>query len=146
VLDSYGWLQYLHGRFEDNPAGPGAMSLLTAADEAAGLISSPEILEHLGDVQWRLGQPEAALASWTEAIGTLEDPEFRRAALENSQQLQQMLWGIWGRRIRHAGAVFDLQFSALLERLKDKRAAIETGETPPVRATLSEEQRRSGNK
>lgn len=71
VIDSLGWAYYLYGNFEE------ALRLIERANE---LSPEPigEILDHLGDVQWRLGQQDDARAAWRQAIDA--KPEARRRA------------------------------------------------------------------
>ena len=69
VVDSLGWAYYLYGDFEQ------AEALIARADE---LSPEPigEILDHLGDVQWRQGKQDEARATWRRAIEA--KPEVQR--------------------------------------------------------------------
>lgn len=71
VVDSLGWAYYLYGDFEQ------ALALIERANQ---LSPEPigEILDHLGDVQWRLGKQEEARATWRRALEA--KPEARRRA------------------------------------------------------------------
>lgn len=75
VVDSLGWAYYLHGYFED------ALTLISRANELSVSDPNGEILDHLGDVYWRLGRREEAREAWREALETRPDA-IRRASLE----------------------------------------------------------------
>jgi len=75
VVDSLGWAYYLHGAFEE------ARALLERADDLSGDDRNPEVLDHLGDVYWRLNRPDEARGKWREALATRPDA-LRRRALE----------------------------------------------------------------
>lgn len=75
VIDSLGWAYYLYGRFDD------AMTLIQRANELSANEPNAEILDHLGDVQWRLNQRDEARASWRSALEARPDA-LRRASLE----------------------------------------------------------------
>jgi tetratricopeptide (TPR) repeat protein len=74
VVDSLGWAYYLYGDFEE------ALRLIQRADE---LSPEPiaEILDHLGDAHWRLGQQEEAKKAWKRGLDARPEAR-RRAALE----------------------------------------------------------------
>ncbi|MDG2422551.1 MAG: tetratricopeptide repeat protein [Phycisphaerales bacterium] len=137
ILDSYGWLQYVQGRFEDDDEGPGAISLLEQANERSGQQPSPEILDHLGDAYYRAGQPEAAREAWSSGLAILLDPAHRQNQIRMLQELQGM---VWGRRIRKESAVYDLEFGPLAISLEAKLVALDAGEPCPVQplATVEE--------
>lgn len=74
VVDSLGWAYYLYGRFDE------ARALIERANE---LSTSPnaEVLDHLGDVYWRLDRRDDAREMWREALDA--DPDaIRRRSLE----------------------------------------------------------------
>jgi tetratricopeptide (TPR) repeat protein len=74
VIDSLGWAYYLYGDFEQ------ARRLVARAHELMGTDANPEVLDHLGDIFWRLGRSEDAKAAWREALAAHPDAR-RRAAL-----------------------------------------------------------------
>jgi tetratricopeptide (TPR) repeat protein len=76
VVDSLGWAYYLHGQFGD------AFSLISRADELTGDDRNPEILDHLGDVQWRLGHRDEAREAWRTALDYRPDT-LRRRSIES---------------------------------------------------------------
>ncbi|MEE2907174.1 MAG: tetratricopeptide repeat protein [Planctomycetota bacterium] len=129
ILDSYGWLQYLQGRYEDDEDAPGAISLLKEAHTRSGEFPSAEILDHLGDAYYRSGNTDAAREAWNQALSILEDPTERQAHMLQSLELQKM---VWGRRIRDAGAVYDLNFGPMQVNIEAKLAALDAGEPCPV--------------
>ena len=135
VLDTYGWMQYLMGRFEDEEGNPGAISLLEEANRRSGDAQSPEILNHLGDTYYRLGDLDAARDAWSQALSLIESPEQRAQWILASMQLQESLWS---RRLRDPGALYDLAFGELQVLLRQKLAALDSGAPCEVRPTFSE--------
>lgn len=74
VIDSLGWAYYLYGDFEQ------ALALIERSNELSPEPNA-EILDHLGDVYWRLGQQEVARDTWNKAL-TAKPEARRRAALD----------------------------------------------------------------
>jgi tetratricopeptide (TPR) repeat protein len=75
VIDSLGWAYYLYGRFDD------ALTLIQRANELSANDPNAEIIDHLGDVYWRLNRRDEARAAWREALDARPDA-IRRASLE----------------------------------------------------------------
>ncbi|GAN00241.1 TPR domain protein [alpha proteobacterium U9-1i] len=75
VVDSLGWAYYLYGRFDE------ARTLIERANELTQDEPNSEILDHLGDVYWRLDRRDDARAKWREALEARPDA-IRRRALE----------------------------------------------------------------
>jgi tetratricopeptide (TPR) repeat protein len=75
LVDSLGWAYYLYGQYEE------ALVLIERAHELTGDEPNAEILDHLGDVRWRLGDEAGAREAWTEALAARPDAP-RRASLE----------------------------------------------------------------
>ena len=98
VIDSLGWVRYKLGVLEDetDPDGTvtraGALTLLLRAAQTEDGRENATILEHLGDTQWRLGDREAALASWSAAERALRRQARELAATEqpNTRQADQI--------------------------------------------------------
>jgi tetratricopeptide (TPR) repeat protein len=65
-VDSLGWAYFKLGRLEE------AQRYLT---EAAGLVTSPGIQEHLGDLYQRKNNPEQARAAWQKALSLSSETE-----------------------------------------------------------------------
>ena len=74
VVDSLGWAYYLYGDFGQ------ALALIERADQLSPEPNA-EILEHLGDIQWRLTQQDKARETWSKAL-TAKPEARRRASLE----------------------------------------------------------------
>jgi tetratricopeptide (TPR) repeat protein len=75
VVDSLGWAYYLYGRFEE------ARALIERANELSVADPNAEILDHLGDVYWRLDRRDDARNAWRQALDA--DPDaIRRRSLE----------------------------------------------------------------
>lgn len=73
ILDSMGWLLHREGRHSE------ALGYLRRARKAG---ADPEIDLHLGEVQWALGEQEAARATWTAALERWPDDERLRRQLQ----------------------------------------------------------------
>jgi tetratricopeptide (TPR) repeat protein len=75
VVDSLGWAYYLYGRFEE------ARALIERANELSVADPNAEILDHLGDVYWRLNRRDDARDMWRQALQA--DPDaIRQRSLE----------------------------------------------------------------
>jgi len=75
VVDSLGWAYYLYGRFEE------ARALIERANALSANDPNAEILDHLGDVYWRLDRREDARNAWRQALDA-EPDAIRRRSLE----------------------------------------------------------------
>lgn len=75
VVDSLGWAYYLYGHFEQ------ARALIERANDLSVADPNAEILDHLGDVYWRLNRREDAREAWRNALNA-EPDAIRRASLE----------------------------------------------------------------
>ena len=76
VVDSLGWAYYLYGHFDQARALIERARDLSNADEP-----NAEILDHLGDVYWRLNRRDDARTAWRQALDA--DPDLlRRRSLE----------------------------------------------------------------
>jgi tetratricopeptide (TPR) repeat protein len=74
LVDSLGWAYYKYGKFEE------ARVLVERAHTLSGNNHNSEILDHLGDIYWRLNRPEDALRTWGEALAARPEA-VRRASL-----------------------------------------------------------------
>lgn len=76
VVDSLGWAYYLYGHFDQ------ARALIERARDLSNAQEpNSEILDHLGDVYWRLNRREDARTAWRQALDA--DPDVpRRRTLE----------------------------------------------------------------
>jgi tetratricopeptide (TPR) repeat protein len=75
VIDSLGWAYYLYGHFEQ------ARALIERANSLSANDPNAEILDHLGDVYWRLDRRDEARATWRQALDARPDA-IRRRSLE----------------------------------------------------------------
>jgi tetratricopeptide (TPR) repeat protein len=73
ILDSMGWLLHREGRHAE------ALEYLQRARKAG---SDPEIDLHLGEVQWALGERDAARSTWTAALERWPDDERLQRQLQ----------------------------------------------------------------
>jgi tetratricopeptide (TPR) repeat protein len=76
VLDSMGWVQFRQGRL------PEALDYLKRANE---LGDDAEIDLHLGEVQWALGDRDAARATWQRALEAYPNDVRLKERLERAQ-------------------------------------------------------------
>lgn len=76
VVDSLGWAYYLYGHFEQ------ARALIERANALSAGDPNAEILDHLGDVYWRLNRRDDARAAWRQALAAHPDA-LRRQSLED---------------------------------------------------------------
>lgn len=76
VVDSLGWAYYLYGRFEE------ARVLIERANNLSVNDPNSEILDHLGDVYWRLNRRDDAREAWRQALQARPDV-LRRRSLED---------------------------------------------------------------
>ncbi|MGE3303845.1 MAG: tetratricopeptide repeat protein [Hyphomonadaceae bacterium] len=74
IVDSLGWAYYLFGDFET------ARKLVARAHELTGDQPNAEILDHLGDIYWRLDRADDARRAWRDALDARPDGQ-RRALL-----------------------------------------------------------------
>lgn len=75
VIDSLGWAYYLYGHFDQ------ARALIERANSLSGNDPNAEILDHLGDVYWRLNRRDEARTAWRQAVDARPDA-IRRRSLE----------------------------------------------------------------
>lgn len=72
VIDSLGWAYYLYGHFDQ------ARALIERANDLSRNDPNAEILDHLGDVYWRLNRRDEARATWRRALESRPDAIRRR--------------------------------------------------------------------
>jgi tetratricopeptide (TPR) repeat protein len=72
VVDSLGWAYYKYGAFEESRA------LIERANDLSRSDPNAEILDHLGDVYWRLNRRDDARRVWNEALTARPEAERRR--------------------------------------------------------------------
>lgn len=126
IRDTVAWLAYRFGAFD---TAHGILNDLATADHPG-----PELLEHLGDARYRIGDRAGALSAWRLASAG-HDPTERTEALARFRALQSRLWGLlvveperlWAREVGAPG-----------ERLREKIAVLEAGGEPPVTPTFHE--------
>lgn len=75
VVDSLGWAYYLYGHFDQ------ARALIERANNLSVGDPNAEVLDHLGDIYWRLDRRDDARNAWRQALDA--DPDaIRRRSLE----------------------------------------------------------------
>jgi tetratricopeptide (TPR) repeat protein len=154
ILDTLGWLRYRQGRFADE-AQPGdrasvvrgAVSLIQAsldADIASSSttrdaqphIPSPEVLDHLGDAKWRLGDRDGAKDAWTKSAAVFDDRAFEESILRNFLLRQTQGWGLL---VGNPQEMYDREYGSVQRRVKSKLQALDEGTEPEVAPTFAEE-------
>jgi tetratricopeptide (TPR) repeat protein len=79
VVDSLGWAYYLYGHFDQ------ARALIERARDLSASDPNFEILDHLGDIYWRLNRRDEARDAWRQALDARPDA-IRRRSLETKLQ------------------------------------------------------------
>jgi tetratricopeptide (TPR) repeat protein len=82
VIDSLGWAYYQYGRFAE------ARALIERANQLSQDDPNSEVLDHLGDVYWRLGMRDEARQAWRDALEARPDARRRERV---SQKLRRGL-------------------------------------------------------
>lgn len=72
VIDSLGWAYYLHGHFDQ------ARALIERSRDLTADNPNAEVLDHLGDIYWRLNRRDDARTTWRQAIEAHPDAIRRR--------------------------------------------------------------------
>jgi hypothetical protein len=93
------------------------------------------VLDHLGDVHWRLGNASEAVEAWQQAVKLLGDPNYKKFITQNLQLLQARGWQLL---VLDANAMYDREYGPVLERARQKLAAAAAGAQPPVATTFDE--------
>ncbi|MHC5028297.1 MAG: hypothetical protein ACYTGR_16215, partial [Planctomycetota bacterium] len=133
VLDTLGWLRYRQERLADEEgvegfAGRGAETLIREAIER-DTDPSGEVLDHLGDTLFRMGDVEGAQYAWANAARRLSDPSQAEQIRQNLLLLQTRVWGIV---IADPDELYQRGYGQRLDRVRDKLAALDRGEIPEV--------------
>jgi tetratricopeptide (TPR) repeat protein len=134
VLDTAGWLRYQQGRFEGDGDAPGALALLRESLAQAN-EPVPEVLDHLGDTLWRLGDVDAAVDAWRQAVDILQDAERQQRLRQLYLLVQTRQWGLVA---ADPGEIIERQYGRLLENAREKLRVAENGGAPPVTPTFEE--------
>lgn len=139
IADSLGWVRYKLGMIDDqrNAEGEivmqGAVSILTAAYKLDisknGGTGLPEILDHLADAHWRIGQTDRSIEAWRQArltlIREIDILEDLIKKLENEEQQFS------------DGQSAQLEFNTtLLSSIDAKLDAVANGEVPALSPML----------
>ncbi|MHC4989797.1 MAG: hypothetical protein ACYTGC_02360, partial [Planctomycetota bacterium] len=138
ILDTLGWLRYKQGRFAGEAPGDdssrGAVSLIQQAIEASD-DPSAEVYDHLGDALYRTGDPEAATRAWRRARAILQDDDERQQTIEQFGLLQTRLWNLV---VRDPEELWERDYGTILNRVRDKLAAVESERAPKLAPTFDE--------
>lgn len=140
VLDTVGWLRYRQGRFRAEAEGdePGALELIEHSLRVSRVerdSPSAEVLDHLGDIRWRLGDEVEAVLAWRQARELLTDPSEREQRLQEFARFQVLGWGVL---LEPPQAIYDRVFQPRLEHIEQKLEAVSRGAAPPIAPTFRE--------
>ncbi len=80
VIDSLGWAYYLLGHFEQ------ARALIERSNNLSRHEPNAEVLDHLGDVYWRLNRRDEARTHWRAALEARPDTPRRRSLEQKLQR------------------------------------------------------------
>lgn len=127
ITDSLGWIRYKLGEFHDTlddqgvVVREGALTLLARAATMDDARDDHVVHDHLGDVSWRTGDKEQAVAQWTSAAALLETsiPVLNPGANEAQRNLRR-------------------EMLELREAIQNKLDAVEAGTEPRVAPTTSD--------
>ena len=82
VIDSLGWAYYLYGHFDQ------ARALIERANDLSSNDPNAEVLDHLGDIYWRLNRRDDARTRWRQAL------EHRPDAIRRREIEQKLVRGL----------------------------------------------------
>ncbi len=134
ILDTVGWMRYKMGLFDAHGDIPGAVGLIRRSIENSPEPSA-EVLDHLGDTLWRLGDAEGAADVWRRVTSILQDETRRENINRDSLLLQARGWGLV---VAQPDEIYDRQFGALLKRAREKLRVADDGGEPAVAETFEE--------
>ena len=134
ILDTVGWMRYKMGLFDSHGDIPGAVGLIRQSIEQSPEPSA-EVLDHLGDTLWRLGDAEGAAEAWRRVTVILQN-ETRRETIKRDSLLMQARG--WGLIVAQPDELYDRQFGALLKRTREKLRVADDGGEPAVARTFEE--------
>jgi tetratricopeptide (TPR) repeat protein len=131
ILDTIGWLRYKQGMMSGEH---GAAALIS---QAVSLSDDPsaEVLDHLGDALWRLGEQQEAIEHWQQAVAVLQRADERQRIEENYLLIQTRGWGLL---VADPQVLYHRDYGSRLESLQHKLHAAEHGEQPPLARTFEE--------
>ncbi len=122
------------GLFDAHGDIPGAVGLIRQSIEQSPEPSA-EVLDHLGDTLWRLGDADGAADAWRRVMGLLQDESRRENIKRDSLLLQARRWGLI---VAQPDELYDRQFGALLKRTREKLRVADDGGEPAVARTFEE--------
>lgn len=146
VLDTVAWLRYKQGLLTGKVTGnDGALELIErtlAQIEADRDDPNPEVLDHRGDILWRLGKKGPAIEGWAEALRLAESGAYRTRMKQNYLRYQRQAWGVVG---ADPDAIYERINDKILVGTRLKIEAARAGEAPPLSPTFDEVDRNDRN-
>jgi tetratricopeptide (TPR) repeat protein len=79
-MDTYGWILYKLGRYAE------AETYIKNAAEKSS--NSAEVLEHLGDVSWKLGKKDEAIQAWQKALEIGKGSKFLEQKVREKRMVE----------------------------------------------------------
>ena len=76
-LDTLGWIYYKKGDFDN---------AIRYLENASVIIDDAEILEHLGDVYFKIGNSEKALKNWKKSLEIDPKRKYIREKIQESKK------------------------------------------------------------
>jgi tetratricopeptide (TPR) repeat protein len=136
VIDSFAWLKYKRGQFEDlrMPDGNSAPGAVTLMEQVVANQTKPlsfEQLDHYGDSLWRVGRKLEAKVQW-EAAQRMIDSQLSLAAAARGQAGE--------------ASPAEKRLRGLGEGIAAKSRAVAAGQPPAVAATAEERARQADHK
>lgn len=132
--DDTGRIKLIERELTEAVATSGALEFIKRATEM-NARPSPEVLDHLGDVQWRLGRQEEAAKTWQRAIDLLSNSSEIRQTIETYELVQERVYWL---RVVDPQAIYDRNWGVILQRAQEKLRAVDQGTPPPVAPTFAE--------
>ncbi len=134
VLDTVAWMRYKKGLFDDDDETQGAVGLIRRSLEKSA-DASAEVLDHLGDTLWRLGQLAGAENAWRRAAKMLQDEDRRANLRQVYRMIQERGWGLV---VADPKQLYDREYEGLLRGLLEKIEQADAGGDPAVAPTFEE--------
>lgn len=133
VLDTLGVLRYHQGRFRDDAAGPGAITLFRQALRLKPNDPSLGTLEHLGDAMWRDGDQSGAIRVWRQ-VGEVAKLRYPPEVIaRNLAAFQRREIGI---ELVSPAEVIRREYGRIVERAEQKLQEVARGQAPSVAPCL----------
>ena len=133
VLDTLGVLRYHQGRFRDDAAGPGAITLFRQALRVDPDDPSLATLDHLGDALWRDGDQAGAIRCWQQVAQVAKLRYPPEAMARSLREFQRREFGI---ELVAPAEFVQKQYGRIVDRAEQKLQEVARGSPPSVAECL----------